>query len=199
MFKGGLLLATIASLYGLSQQQSVPNCKTPGKMADSTDICLDCNDGYFLNSSYSYTHCWGCPTRCSKCTIQAATNALICTNCTDGFRFNPLNLSCVACPSNCKACSETTCLQCMDGYTLNPDLVCESKSNFMQYAFIVAVVAGVAFVIWWVYKTYLKGTPEDPMNQANEMGGNYTKDKDKEQKKMEAPLKGGRRANPDNN
>ena len=197
MFKEGLLLATIASLYGISLQQAVSNCKVPGKLADNSEICIECNDGYYLNSSYTLNFCYECPARCSKCNIQKETKGLICTNCTEGYRFNLKDYSCIECPSNCKVCDEKTCQECFEGYTLNPDRVCDSKSNFMQYAFIAAVIVGVVFVIWWVYKTYLKGTPEDPMNQVNE--SNYNKDKEKEFKKLEAPLKGGRRANPDNN
>ena len=200
MIKCSLVLAVLTSFYALTQQLNVPNCKTPGVLADGTEVCLDCSDGYYLNSSYSTSICFSCPYRCSKCAMQKATNALVCTDCTEGYRFASSSLTCEACPASCKACTEAACVQCFEGYTLTAEKVCESKSSAALYAFVAAAVLGLAYLLWWVYKTYLRGNSDDPVHQASEMG-NYAREKDKEKevKKVEVGFKGGRRADADNN
>ena len=198
MSRGCIYLAAITALVGYTMQQNVPHCKSLGKLADGTEICLECMDGFYLNSSYSSNICWACPNNCNKCTIHPGTNALICNNCTEGFRFNVTALSCDACASNCRSCNESTCAMCFEGYKMNAKRVCESTSDYIKYLFIVLVVVGAVGLFYWVYKNYFKGTAEDPIAMPEYDGANYTKEKDKELK-QQAVFKGGRRANPDNN
>ena len=194
----------LLSVFGLSfvcliaySTQSVKNCKTPGISADAQEICLDCNPGYYLNSSYSLKECKKCLFNCGTCIFMKDTNTYSCANCTEGYRFDVPNYNCTACPSGCKFCNEeNVCMVCKDGYSLQGDQTCKGTSHFWKYFFIVAVVAGACYVGYYVYTNYFvkKEADDIPVVETNAY-----KSADKKAGDGTTPVRAGKRADPNAN
>ena len=74
-------------------------CKRPySELANGTGVCFRCGQDV-----------------CTKC---SDTNTSICLNCAPGYYIDG-NGSCTACSANCASCSDSLCLGCVEGFTLN--------------------------------------------------------------------------------
>ncbi|EAR81858.2 zinc finger lsd1 subclass family protein (macronuclear) [Tetrahymena thermophila SB210] len=85
--------------------------------------CIQCNPGYYIDSSSS---CQQCISPCSSCKITAST----CLSCIDNYVFVESNNSCSPiCDSSCKTCSNPkdtqSCLSCFDGSFLDNNNQCQ--------------------------------------------------------------------------
>jgi hypothetical protein len=105
---------------GLNLYLDGTNCMTCPTITNclqcsSSDVakCARCDNGYFLDSTYT---CTQCQTQCTAC-----LSTDICTGCATGYTLlsGVSSGSCIACSSPCVTCqgSSTYCLSCADGYT----------------------------------------------------------------------------------
>ncbi|KAL4454048.1 hypothetical protein ABPG73_009847 [Tetrahymena malaccensis] len=99
------------------------SCKTCSQ-PNSSNNCLSCNNGYYLNAT---NQCQQCQAPCGNC-IDSATKCLSCTS-SQNYTFDSSNNSCnLICDSSCKTCSlpnnQNSCLSCNNGYYLNASNQC---------------------------------------------------------------------------
>ena len=198
-----LKISLVLSLAALFQQtrQKIEHCKTPGikiEEGDEEDICLECETGYFVNMTQSVEECRKCLFNCADCLYAAGNlNPYICRNCSSGFRLDPETNNCTACATGCSQCeSNTTCLVCKEGYSLQGDKTCKSTSSLFKYLFIIAIVLGFAVLAWYVYRTYFQ-KPQNTIDHPDYEAAAYNKDLKKPD--GATPLKAGKRANADSN
>ncbi len=128
----------------LAAAQQCPYCRwnactiTTGGLAS----CSDCYLGTLVNYQLKEAGisnpptigiCVLCSTNCNSCSYAVMTPAMStpipavnCTSCAQGFTTSYFNGQCAACSANCincscvfNDCSQTTCVACNSGYTLN--------------------------------------------------------------------------------
>ena len=94
-------------------------------------LCSSCSSGYVLVNVTNGTNgtntttdatCRRCSIHCSSCLPENITH---CANCTLGYELK--NGKCSPCPDKCLNCSNSVCVLCADGLTLNANNVCVLK------------------------------------------------------------------------
>lgn len=96
------------------------------------DLCYTCETGYILQNGACKAdlscnpNCPFCPAgtyvdtgNCTICTTPHCSACLsdTCSSCFDGYFINTTSRTCVACPSQCKTCTNTeTCGTCSPGF-----------------------------------------------------------------------------------
>ena len=129
----GILVAAVAA--------DVSHCKEPGVLANRREICMECDTGFYLNTSDSMSICNKCFGHCADCIYLADTISYFCNHCEDGFRIDTNNTSiCAPCAGNCKTCNlEDIYMECLNGAKL-VDGQCVNSNSWLWMFFIVILI-----------------------------------------------------------
>ena len=150
------LLVLLACLATLTTSK-ISHCKTLGVSQENTEICLNCEEGYYVNVTAGLKTCYACDLNCEKCISDSGDTVLRCLECDDGFMLgNDARGSCLACPKGCEKClSNQTCTECEDGYKLDSATnLCKSSSKVWKIIFIIVVILGAVGGGWYLYTKY---------------------------------------------
>ena len=144
-------LLLLCSVIATSLSQGVPNCKQGNVPAVGEATCIECEDGYYFDTSthcgkcsppcktcrYASTFCTSCeprtfllsgsyttPSPCSPCNIgcEYCKDTLMCEVCQKGYYLDESTKICTRCGYGCELCSSSKhCVACLPGYKSRPE------------------------------------------------------------------------------
>ena len=147
-----ILLPLLILLAAVSAK--LKHCKQPGVYSNGSEICLECDTEYYLNTSDSLTKCKECFHNCDICSYAADTDIYVCHQCENGHRLAANSSSeCVSCPDHCKTCDQhDVCLLCDDGADLENGK-CE-KHGFWGWFFAIVIIVALIGAGYFLYNKY---------------------------------------------